>query len=65
MNSTNHSPQERSAYDALFDQVERDLVALTTAPLELGDGAPRICVDEFANEFLSHWSMPPKRHCRR
>jgi hypothetical protein len=49
----------------LFDQVERDLVALTTAPLDLGDGAPRICVDEFANEFLSHWSMPPKRHCRR
>jgi len=64
MNSTNHSPQEHSACDALFDQVERDLLALTTVPLDAGDGAPRVCVDEFANEFLVHWSMPPRRRAR-
>jgi len=64
MNSTNHTPQERSAHDALFDQVERDLLTLTTAPLDAADAAPRLCVDEFANEFLSHWSMPPRRRSR-
>jgi len=64
MNSTNHSPQERSAYDALFDQVERDLATVTTAPLDLGNSAPLVCVDEFANEYLSMWSMPPKRRWR-
>jgi hypothetical protein len=64
MNSTNHSPQERSACEALFDQVERDLLALTTVSLDLNEGAPRLCVDEFANEFLGHWSMPPRRRWR-
>jgi len=63
MNPTNHSPQERSAHDALFDQVERALLVLTTAPLDAGMAAP-VCIDEFANEFLAHWSMPPRRRRR-
>ena len=45
----------------MFDQIERDLLALTTAPLDVGDGTARVCVDEFANEFLGHWRMPPRR----
>lgn len=64
MNSTNHTPKERSACDALFDEVERNLLALTTVPLNAGDGAPRVCIDEFANEFLGNWSMPPRRRLR-
>jgi hypothetical protein len=64
MNSTNHTPQELSACDALFDQVERDLLALTNVALEAADAAPPVCIDEFANEFLGHWSMPPRRRYR-
>jgi len=63
MNSTNHTPQERSACEALFDQVERDLLALTVASLD-ADAAPRVCIDEFANEFLGQWSLPPRRRYR-
>ena len=62
MTPTNHSPQERSAHDALFDQAERALLVLTTAPLDVRE-AP-VCIDEFANEFLAHWSIPPRRRCR-
>jgi len=65
MKSTNHTPHERSACEALLDQVERQLLALTTAPLDARAGSPRECVDEFANEFLGHWSLPPRRRCSR
>jgi hypothetical protein len=61
MNSTNHALHQRSATEALFDQIEQDLLALTTAPLDDRTGAPRQCVDEFADDFLSGWSMPPRR----
>ena len=64
MNSTNHTPKEGSACDALFDEVERDLLALTTVALDAGDGTPRVCIDEFANEFLGNWSIPLRRRSR-
>jgi hypothetical protein len=64
MNSTNHTPQEHGAHEALFDQVERQLLALTTASLDVSDGVARVCVDEFANEFMAHWRMPPRRRGR-
>jgi len=60
MNSTNHTPKEHSLCEALFDQVERDLLALTTVSLD-PDAAPGVCIDEFANEFLGQWSLPPRR----
>jgi hypothetical protein len=63
MKSTKHPYDQCSAPDALLEQVERDLLALTTVPLDIRDGEPRQCVDEFANEFLIHWSMPPRRRC--
>jgi hypothetical protein len=61
MNSTNFPCFPAGAHDALFDQIERQLLALTTAPLDARDNAPRHCVDEFADEFLVHFSMPPRR----
>ena len=61
MNTTRHAfiPNECSAPDALYDKIEQDLLALTTAPLDSLAGAPRQCVDEFADDFFSYWSMPP------
>jgi hypothetical protein len=61
MNTTRHaySLYEHSATDALFDQIEQDLVALTTAPLDCRAGEPPQCVDEFADDFFSCWSTPP------
>jgi hypothetical protein len=65
MNSTNPHFQPRSPLDALLDKIERDLLALTTASLDARSAAPRQTVDEFANEFLGHWSMPPRRWVKR
>jgi hypothetical protein len=51
------------AHDALFDEIERELAALTRAPLVAADPANIAglhCVDEFADDFLN-WSMPPRR----
>jgi hypothetical protein len=55
MNTTRHaySLLEYSAADALFDQIEQDLLALTTAPLDSRGGEPPECVDEFADDFFS------------
>lgn len=58
MDTTRHLYHEHGAADALFDQIEQDLLALTTAPLEGREEAPR-CVDEFADDFFSCWSRPP------
>ena len=46
----------------LFDELERELAALVHAPLDApaGDAAPRLCVDEFSDDFLN-WSMPPRQ----
>lgn len=46
------------AADALHDQLETDLIALTTATLEDGDQAPTQCVDEFATDFLLQCKRP-------
>jgi hypothetical protein len=61
MNTTRHtsSLHECSAPDALHDKIEQDLLALTTASLDGPAGAPRQCVDEFADDFFSYWSTPP------
>jgi hypothetical protein len=63
MNTTQHafSLNECSAPDALYDKIEQDLLALTTAALDSLTGTPRQCVDEFADDFFSYWSMPPEQ----
>lgn len=61
MNSTNYPCFPAGAHDALFDHIECQLRALTTAPLDARDTAPRRCVDEFADDFLGYASMPPRR----
>jgi hypothetical protein len=61
MNSFNPSSNQRSSLDALFDKIEHDLLALTTASLDMPAAAPRQAVDEFGNEFLGQWLMPPRR----
>jgi hypothetical protein len=61
MNTTRHaySHLEYSAADALFDQIEQDLLTLTTAPLDSRSAEPPQCVDEFADDFFSCWSTLP------
>ncbi|MDB5747003.1 MAG: hypothetical protein JWP72_1851 [Massilia sp.] len=60
MNSHNLHPFQRSAHDALFDDIEHELLALTTASLDNdGDDRPAPLVDEFATEFLVELSRPP------
>jgi hypothetical protein len=61
MNTTRHasSIHECSATEALFDQIEQDLLALTTASLDGPAEGPPQCVDEFADDFFSYWSKPP------
>jgi hypothetical protein len=61
MNTTRYACAQHdiSAADALFDQIEQDLLALTIAPLECRTAAPPECVDEFADDFFSCWSTPP------
>jgi hypothetical protein len=60
MNTTRYACQyETSAADALFDQIEQDLLALTTAPLECRAAEPPECVDEFADDFFSCWNTLP------
>jgi hypothetical protein len=60
MNTTRHaySIHETSASDALFDKIEQDLLALTTAALDGPAAAPLQSVDEFADDFFSAWSQP-------
>ena len=57
MNSPNLHITQLSASDALFDDLEQELLALTTASLDEDDGLPGTCVDEFANEFLAEMSL--------
>ena len=61
MNTTIHASilYGCSAAEALLDQIEQDLLVLTTASLDGRAGAPPEAVDEFADDFLSSWSMPP------
>jgi len=58
MNSPKLPTLRHSAPDALFDDIEQDLLELTTASLD-DDGiatAPT-SVDEFDNEFLAELSL--------
>jgi hypothetical protein len=59
MTSPNLFPSLRSAPDALFDQLERDLLDRTTAVLDDDDIPPAQCVDEFSTEFMLHLSTLP------
>ena len=63
MNTTRHahSIHEYSAADALFDKIEQDLLALTTAPLDGQSAAPLQCVDEFADDFFGAWTLPHRQ----
>lgn len=58
MNSQNLFPTLSSAPEALFDQLERDLLDLATATLDEG-APPNQCVDEFSDEFLMPSRLPP------
>jgi len=53
MNSPNLQTTQRGAPDALFDDIEQELLALTTASLDEDDAIPGACVDEFADEYLA------------
>ncbi len=57
MTSPNLHITQLSAPDALFDDIEQDLLALTTASLDEEDALPGTSVDEFANDFLAELSL--------
>lgn len=60
MNSPKLPSILRGAPDALFDDIEHELLALATASLDNdGDDLPAPCVDEFATEFLVELGRPP------
>jgi hypothetical protein len=65
MKTTYTPPPTPGADDALFDQIERRLQALTTAPLQAQAAIPRRCVDEFADGFLGHIGLAPIPLARR
>lgn len=59
MNSPKLPTLQQRAPDALLDDIEQDLLALTTASLD-DDGASSTTttsVDEFDNEFLAELSL--------
>ncbi|MDN4052867.1 hypothetical protein QPK32_07240 [Massilia sp. YIM B02763] len=64
MNPTDHFLSQVNAREALYDQIERELRALTIARLDGTDGAPRQAVDEFADDYPLCFRMPPppRRH---
>jgi hypothetical protein len=51
MTSTDTFPPLPGAHDALFDDIERRLLALTTVALSAPAAVPRRCVDEFEDGF--------------
>ena len=51
--------------DALFDQIERRNLALTTVPLQASGTVPVRYVDEFADGFLGVAYLPPLPLARR
>jgi hypothetical protein len=55
----------RPSPDALFDQIERRMLALTTVPLQASGTVPVRCVDEFADGFLGVACLPPLPLARR
>jgi hypothetical protein len=67
MKTTDTPPPLPGADDALFDDIERRLRALTTAPLHPPSAVPSRCVDEFADGFLGYTGGPalPARQLAR
>ena len=67
MKTTDTLPPLPGADDALFDDIERRLRALTTAPLHPPSAVPSRCVDEFADGFLGYTGGPalPARQLAR
>ena len=65
MKTTHIPPPSPGADDALFDHIERRLLALTTAPLHAPAQVERRCVDEFADGFLGHIGLSPIPLARR
>jgi hypothetical protein len=61
MNPPNVPRFPARAYDALLDLVECQLLIAMTAALDVRDSIPRRCIDEFADESLGRFSMPPPR----
>ncbi|MEW6024319.1 MAG: hypothetical protein AB1807_19520 [Pseudomonadota bacterium] len=58
MNSPKLPSLQHSAPDALYDDIEQELLALTTASLDDdGSNASPTVVDEFDNEFLAELSL--------
>jgi len=53
MNSPNLQTTQHGAPDALFDDIEQELLALTTASLDEDGAVSGACVDEFADEYLA------------
>jgi len=51
MTSPDTYPSLPGAHDALFDDIERRLLALTTVALSAPPAVPRRCVDEFEDGF--------------
>jgi hypothetical protein len=46
--------------DAMFNELEQDLLMLTTARLDEDELVPSQVVDEFATEFLRELARPPR-----
>jgi hypothetical protein len=65
MKTTDTLPPTPSADDALFDQIERRMLALTTVPLHAPATLPRRYVDEFADGFLGVAYLPTLPLARR
>ena len=64
---TTDIPPLPGADDALFDDIEHRLRALTTASLHPPSAVPNRCVDEFADGFLGYTAGPalPARQLAR
>ena len=59
MKSPHTPPPLSGADDALFDDIERRLQALTTVLLHVPPPVPARCVDEFEDGFLLQAGPPP------
>jgi len=58
MNSPKLPTLQHGTPDALYDDIEQELLALTTASLDDNDsGTSPTVVDEFDNEFLAELSL--------
>jgi hypothetical protein len=65
MNSPNLQTTQHGAPDALFDDIEQELLALTTASLDEDEAVPGACVDEFADEYLAELGLTESTRCWR